>query len=103
MYAIEILTWESQPDVTDLEMINAVQAMVPDLKKLPGFRYQSLSKNGKGQWVEIYYWDTAEDAHNSNDSMADKPSLQQLLGLIDVKSLTMEVFAPLQESKPLQL
>ncbi len=103
MYVVEIVSWNGKSGVTDQEMIEAVNAMIPDLEKLPGFRYQSLSKSKNDQWVEIYYWDTAEEAHRSNDLMADKASLGQLLLLIKLESLSIEVLSPFQESMPLQL
>ena len=98
MYVVEIVSWKSVPNVTDQQMIDAVQAMVPDLEKLPGFRYQSLSKDDAGLWIDIYYWDTKEDAHKSNDLMASKQSLQDLIPLIEMNSLKIDVLAPHQES-----
>jgi len=103
MYVIETVSWDAKPDITDKQMIDAIEAMIPDLNDLPGFRYQSLSKNDNGRWIEIYYWDTAEDAHRSNDLMAEKTSLQQLLPLIDMNSLNIEVLVPLQESRALKI
>ena len=98
MYVVEIVSWKAAPNVTDQQMIDAVQAMVPDLEKLPGFRYQSLSKDDEGLWMDIYYWDTKEDAHQSNDLMANKQSLQDLIPLIDMSSLKIHVLTPHQES-----
>lgn len=98
MYVVEIVSWKAASDVADQQMIDAVRAMVPDLEMLPGFRYQSLSKDDEGLWMDIYYWDSKEDAHNSNDLMANKPSLHNLIALIDMSSLKIEVLTPYQES-----
>ena len=103
MYVTEILIWQAKANVSDRNMIQAVEGLLPDLKTLPGFLFQNLSKDSKGRWVEVYFWQTAEDAHNSNGLMADKPSMANLMGLIEVESISMEVMPPLQDSGALVL
>lgn len=98
MYITEVLSWQAQPEVSDQQMIDAVTALLPDLKILPGFLFQNLSKDSRGRWVEIYFWETSEDAHNSNTLMADKPSMANLMTLIIAESIEMEVLEPLQDS-----
>lgn len=103
MYVTEILTWQAKADVTDKQMVAAVDAMLPDLEKLPGFIFQSLSKDSQGRWVELYFWQTAEDAHNSNTLMADKTSMSTLMQLLIPESIEMAVMEPLQDSGKLSL
>lgn len=100
-YVTEILSWQALPDVTDKQMIDAVEALLPDLQTLPGFLFQNLMKDSKGRWVEVYFWQTTEDAHNSNTLMADKTSMAKLMALIDAESIQMEVMMPLQNSNNL--
>ena len=71
----EILEWKSKPGVSDTQMIDAVEAMVDDLKELDGFLNQSLYRDDAGVWVDIYYWQTKQNAHDSNESMADRKSV----------------------------
>lgn len=103
MYVTEILSWQAKADVTDEQMVAAVDAMLPDLKLLPGFLFQSLSKDSQGRWIEVYFWQTAEDAHNSNELMAKKESLAQLMQLLHSETINMEVMQPLQDSGTLLL
>lgn len=98
MYVTEILSWQAQPNVSDHAMINAVEAMLPDLRTLPGFIFQNLNKDSNGRWVEVYFWETAEDAHKSNELMADKASLANLMKLLQAETIEMEVMKPLQDS-----
>ena len=94
----EIVKWESKPDVSDKAMIDAVNAMVVDLKSLKGFLHQSLYKNSNEEWVDFYYWETEEDAHASNTSMADKASFKTLIDLIEPNTVSIEVLHQLQSS-----
>lgn len=94
----EILEWKSKPGVSDNQMIEAVEAMVTDLKELQGFLNQSLYKDDAGNWVDIYYWKTGQDAHDSNGSMASKDSFKQLIDLIEPDSVSIKVMPSLQSS-----
>jgi len=84
--------------MSDQAMIDAVNVMVVDLKSLKGFLHQSLYKNSNQEWVDIYYWETEEDAHASNTSMADKVSFKNLIALIEPNSVSIEVLHQLQSS-----
>jgi len=94
----EILEWKSKSGVADNQMIDAVEAMVDDLKGLEGFLNQTLYKDDSGVWVDIYYWKTEQDAHNSNASMANKESFKQLIELIEPDSVSIKVMPALQHS-----
>jgi len=95
---VEVLTWKSKFGVTDEEMISAVNAMAPDLEKLQGFINQSLYKTSENKWVDIYYWETEKDAHDSNASMDGKETLKALIDLIEPNSISIEVMPQLQSS-----
>lgn len=101
MFITEIVSWNALPNITEQAMIDAVNALLPDLKALPGFQYQCLGKNSQGRWVDIYYWDTVKDAHASNELMADKASLRHLMTLIQADSVVIEIIDPQQASSSL--
>ena len=98
MSVLEIVKWKGKPEISDSQMIEAVAAMVPDLKKLDGFISQNLYKDNEGFWIDVYYWNTAENAHLSNERMAEKESLKSLLEIIELDTVTMQVLESLQKS-----
>ena len=89
-HVVELVKWTALDGVTDANMIDAVDRLLPDLKTLPGFVKQDLYKDDGGQWVDLYIWDNREDALASNDLMAPKPSFAGLMSLIDPTSVTIE-------------
>lgn len=99
MSILEIVTWQAKPTITDQQMIDSVNAMVPDLKNIDGFINQVLYKDAHNKWIDVYYWDTVENAHLSNERMADKASLKNLLELIELETVTIDILNPLQKSK----
>jgi len=98
MYVTELLSWQARPEISDEQMTETMAAMLPDLKNLPGFLFQTLSKDSKGHWIAVYFWKTAESAHASNTLMADKTSMVQLMQLLIPETIVMEVMEPLQDS-----
>jgi len=98
MSVLEIVKWKAKPSISDIEMKEAVNQLVPDLRKLDGFISQTLYKNDNGYWVDIYYWDSVKNAHLSNERMADKNSLKNLLSIIELETVTIEILEPLQKS-----
>lgn len=87
---VEIVKWKSAPGVTDQAMIEAALSLVPDLKSIGGFIDKTLYKNGD-EWVDIYYWETTEDAHRSNERMAGKESLGKLFSLVQPETVSITV------------
>lgn len=70
--------------------VAAVDAILPGLKKLPGFISQTLYKDDEGIWVDLYHWDTRGQAEESTDLMGTRPEFQQLLELIDMPSISID-------------
>jgi len=99
MSVLEIVKWKAKPNISDKQMVDAVNKMVPDLKNLNGFINQTLYKDKDDYWIDIYYWDTKENAHLSNERMSDKESLKNLLALILPESVSMKILNPLQEAE----
>ena len=94
----EMLTWQAAPHIDDNDMISAMARFSGVVKTLPGFLYQSLYKKADHKWVCIYFWETEQEAHASNEAVAGTPEFSHLMSLIKENSLTMEVFSALQSS-----
>lgn len=89
-HIVELVKWRSKDGTQDDQMIQAVDGILPDLQTLPGFVSQKLYKDDNGCWVDLYIWDTQEQAIASNDLMAPKESFAKLMALIDPSSVSIE-------------
>jgi hypothetical protein len=92
----EILTWRSAENVSNESMINSLNRFSESVGKLPGFLYQSLYQKESGAWVCIYFWESEEQAHQSNELVSEWPVFKELMSLIEQDSITMEVLSPVQ-------
>lgn len=99
---LEILTWKSKAGVSDEEMIKTVDSITSDLKNLNGFLNQTLYKDSDGTWIDIYYWNTEKDAHDSNEEMAGKESFKKIMSIIKPNTVTIKVLSSKQSSGEIQ-
>jgi len=88
---LKIVKWKAKSNVTDSEITYAVNNMVQDLNKLKGFVSHTLYKTEYDEWVDINYWESVEDANDSNGIMLEKKSFTKLIDLIDVKSVNVDI------------
>lgn len=89
-HVLELVKWRSLDGIADEKMIEAVDAILPDLKTLPGFVSQKLYKDDDGKWADLYIWDTKENAIASNDLMAERSSFSKLMALVEPESVSIE-------------
>ena len=99
MNVLEIVKWKGNNGVSDEEMIKTVEQMLPDLQELEGFISQTLYKDSEWFWLDIYYWDIVKNAQLSNERMEWKESLNALLKLIDLNTVSIEIMNSLQSSQ----
>lgn len=88
---LKIVKWKAKSNVTDSEITYAVNNMVQDLNQLKGFVSHTLYKTEYDEWVDINYWETIEDANNSNGKMLEKKSFTKLIKLIEVTSVNVDI------------
>ena len=93
---IEIVRFKSKDNVLDNQIILAMNSKSPDLKKIKGFISQRLYKSTSNIWHSIYYWESVEDAKNSNIIIQEKDSFKTLMLLIDEESVQIEIMEMLQ-------
>jgi len=88
---LKIVKWKAKTNVTDSEITYAVNNMVQDLNQLKGFVSHTLYKTEYNEWIDVNYWDSIEDANDSNGKMLEKDSFTSLIKLIDVASVNVDI------------
>ncbi len=88
---LKIVKWKAKSNVTDSEITYAVNNMVQDLNQLKGFISHTLYKTEYDEWVDINYWESVDDANDSNGKMLEKKSFVSLIELIDVTSVNVDI------------
>ncbi|MCF6305791.1 MAG: hypothetical protein L3J33_10525 [Rhodobacteraceae bacterium] len=90
-HCAELVKWRARPDVSAAKMIAAVDGLLADLQKLPGFISQTLYQGKDGLWVDLYFWEAEEQAIASLGLMEGKASFSELMALIVPDSVTIDL------------
>jgi hypothetical protein len=86
---LEIALVKLKAGVTDEALIHAVNDMQPDLEALPGYVRRELLKNDEGQWVDMIYWRSNDEAMKAMEVAMTIPSFLQCFSLLDESTLQM--------------
>lgn len=88
-HIVEVVLYRLRAGVSREAQINALQASQSELASLPGFIRREVLADSDGQWIELVYWQTMDEALNAINLVGDKPNLQQAFTLLDESSIRM--------------
>ncbi len=87
---IEMVTFKLNSDASEKDFLATNPALESWVSKQPGFEYRSLSQKQDGQWVDIVYWQTAEDAQKAGTLFMQANETQAMMSFIDKDSVDMQ-------------
>ena len=77
-------------DGTDQEaFLSASDATMSALRSYSGFIRREVFKSEDGQWLDLLYWTSLEEAMSAAEQILDDPSCHPFLEMLDMPSLTM--------------
>jgi hypothetical protein len=87
----EVVLFKLQEGISDEAFVRAANALMPDLTAMPGFIRRELGKDqdGSGQWVDMVYWESLEQAHQASEKIMQLPSCKPFLNMINLEGMTM--------------
>lgn len=59
------------------------------LSKQPGFQKRLTLKSSEGEWVDILWWDSMEDAKATAEKVMQEPSAAAWFGMMDESTVSM--------------
>lgn len=88
-HVVEVVLYRLREGVSRETQMAALQAAQSEIASLPGFIRREVLADADGQWVEMVYWRTMDEALNAMNLIADKPNLQQAFTLLDEGTIRM--------------
>ena len=58
-------------------------------KSQKGFQYRSLNVNDAGEWTDIVYWDSLENAQAASQNFMESNGNSEFMAMIDASTLKM--------------
>jgi len=86
---IELVLMKPAAGVDDTTLLTACDDVMPLLREAGGYIRRQILKNDAGQWVDVVYWDSLDEALKAADSIMSTPAGQQLGRVLDGASITM--------------
>ena len=86
---VEIVLFRLNNNVVESDFLNAVAAMTPDLRTLPGYLRRELLRGDDGLWVDVVHWRSMAAAQQAMETMMAKPSMQPFMAMLDGSSMEM--------------
>ena len=75
---------------TDREaFLRASDATMSALKSYSGFIRREVHTSEEGQWLDLIYWTSLEEAMSAAEQIMSDPACHPFLEMIDMPSLTM--------------
>jgi len=86
---IEVVLFKLKPGVEDMAFVAAAEAMLPDLRAVPGFVRRELLRGDEGLWVDVVHWRSLSEALAAMDLMMTQPSAGPFMAALDEQSIEM--------------
>jgi heme-degrading monooxygenase HmoA len=72
-----------------MTFVAAAEAMLPDLRAVPGFVRRELLRGDEGLWVDVVHWRSLSEALAAMDLMVTQPSAGPFMAALDEQSIEM--------------
>jgi heme-degrading monooxygenase HmoA len=86
---IEIVMFKLKPDADEAAFLAASDAVLQDLRAASGFMRRELLQNDDGQWIDLVYWNSLEEAHHAAEMMPTWASAGAFISMLDEQSVTL--------------
>jgi heme-degrading monooxygenase HmoA len=86
---VEVVLSRVKPGVEPSEVIEAADAIMPDVRAAGGFIRRELLKGSDDQWIDVIYWESLEQAQHAAALVMSRPAAAKLHEIIDGPSVRM--------------
>lgn len=86
---VEVVLFKSKANVSEDAILTAVHATQNALKQFQGYIRRETLKDGEGQWVDVVYWRSLDDAQKAAETFNNDPSAAALMEVVEVTSINM--------------
>ncbi len=90
--AIEIVVFRAKPGVSPQALNEAALAAQACIETMDGYVQRHFGSNGEGQYVDVVYWQSMQQAQAAAQTVMTLPPCQHFFSLIDESSIQMRHF-----------
>jgi heme-degrading monooxygenase HmoA len=86
---VELVLFRLKDGVDTQAFLAAADAIMPDLRAMQGFVRRELLHDANGQWADVVYWASHDDALAAAEAVQHLASMQPFGSRIDEATVTM--------------
>jgi GH15 family glucan-1,4-alpha-glucosidase len=86
---VEVVLFKLKPTTDEAAFLKAADAIMPDLRSMPGYLRRELLKGDDGQWLDVVYWRSLAEAQQAAQDLMQRPAVQPLFGMLDETTVTI--------------
>lgn len=87
---VEIAPFKPKPNVTDKQLLAAIDGMEHSIRQFPGFLRRETIQMENGTWLDIVYWKDKNTAENALKLAETSEKCQRFFHLIDETEQPMQ-------------
>ena len=96
--ALEIASFKLKDGIAVEDFLKSSTEMEEGFaEKQNGFIKRTLAQSESGEWVDVVYWETMDDATKAMESAMKSPTCAPMFGMIDDASIKMSHFEILSQ------
>lgn len=96
--ALEIVIYKTKSGINDADFIKTTSEMEEHFaKKQKGFIKRTFAKSENGDWVDVIYWETMDDAMKASEAAMKSSVCAPMFGVLDEASVKMHHFEILSQ------
>jgi len=84
---VEVVIWKTKSNFTEEETLYKAKAVNKFVENQKGFISRNLSKNEQGEWLDLVYWNSIEDAQAAAKLAQSSEICQPFFDTIDMSSM----------------
>lgn len=100
---VEVVIWKVKSNFTEEEVLNKARALNTFIENQKGFISRDLSKSNQGEWLDLVYWSSIEDANAAAKLAQSCEICQPFFDTIDMNSMKFYHFKSQLKFKNIKL
>ncbi len=91
---VEVVLFKPAPEVSEADVLKTTAMMQTKVMTMPGYIDRQLLKNSDGQWVDLVWWESMEQAQSAAEAIMGDEDLAPYMFVFDNAEMTMFHLAP---------
>lgn len=92
---VEIVLFKPAPEVSEADVLKTTAMMQAKVVTMPGYIDRQLLKNSDGQWVDLVWWESLEQAQAAAEAIMGDEDLAPYMFVFDNGEMTMLHLTPM--------